>query len=72
MMNKIKNAKREIKVLAYGTVMLTVGFYFGKKYEEVAVSTGLGKLAKSGKKLYTVIDNEVYVMSVIKDQINKD
>jgi hypothetical protein len=75
-MNKIKNFisdnKRGINKFAYGAAMLAVGFYVGIKAEETMIGVGLERLAKSGKILNTVIDNEIYVMSIVKQQINKD
>lgn len=74
-MNKVKkfllDNKKEMKVLAYGASMMAFGFYFGVKMEEGLVAKGLENMAKSGKKLNTVIDNEFYIMSIVKEQIDK-
>lgn len=67
----LSNNKEEMKVLAYGAGMMVFGFYFGVKMKEGLVTKGLENMAKNGKKLNTVIDNEFYVISIIKKQIDK-
>jgi hypothetical protein len=75
-MNKVKifisNNKEELKVLAYGTAMLTIGILVGKKYEDIIIGGKLEIMAKNKIKLKTVIDNEMYVMSIVKEQIKND
>jgi len=70
--NQISNKKSKIKKVAYGIGLLTIGCYLGIKLEETVIGIGLEKMARSGKIIKTVIDNEVYIMSIVKEQIIKE
>jgi hypothetical protein len=72
-MNRVKKFlkynKEEMKVLAYGTVMMFGGIYIGKKYSNVEWNNMLLKSADTNSKLYKVIDNKLYTISILKEQL---
>lgn len=67
-MNKIKkfikDNNEELLVVAYGTIMLGVGFCFGKIYEGKKLNDALDYLARSGKTISNIVDRKEYVCSV--------
>jgi hypothetical protein len=72
-MDKIKkflsDNKEEMKVLAYGVVMMTFGIHVGIKLQRFGMDKLAVQLAESGKTAYKIIDNEMYEMTVIKGQL---
>lgn len=71
-MEKIKKFlsknKNEMKVLTYGICMMTFGIYVGVKVERGSMDNMAARMANSGKSSYKIIGNELYKMTVIKDQ----
>lgn len=69
-MNKIKkfikDNKEEMKVLAYGVGMLTVGFYIGKRYENIRLNNFIDNLARTEKVVTNFVDGKKYMLSVTR------
>lgn len=71
-MKKIKTFlsknKEENKVIAYGVAMVIFGIYIGVKAERGSMDNMAARMANNGKPAYKIIGNELYKMTVIKNQ----
>ena len=61
--------ERELKVVAYGTVMLIAGVYLGRKYEGNKCDISLITAGDTGTTFSKIVGDKKYILSVIKEQI---
>ena len=60
--------KNEMKVLAYGVGMMTFGIFIGTQVERKSMDKMVIRMANNGKSSYKILGNELYKMTIIKDQ----
>lgn len=64
--NFLKDNKEEMKVIAYGVTMMSLGIHIGVRAERQGMDRTVTKLADTGKRAYKIINNEIYQMEIIK------
>lgn len=66
--NLISKNKEEVRVLAYGVGMMSLGIFIGIQVERRSMDKMVMRMANNGKSSYKILDNELYKMTIIKDQ----